>query len=158
MSDHSAGPGVLSLVLNRGQDVQGSSAWDRVTEAFDPFGTGLGSELLVDALERIVDAAQVGGGRLIVVDAIDDEARAFYRLARLRPCDRDDAVVEPAMASTSCSRFTRRTSTAKKRRPAADQPLAWPNWGLLIHPVGAHPVAFWCRVHWNGPWEGVWTR
>ena len=42
-------------------------------------GQGLGSELLVDALERIVDAAQVGGGRLIVVDAIDDEAHAFYR-------------------------------------------------------------------------------
>ncbi|MGL5824701.1 MAG: GNAT family N-acetyltransferase [Nocardioides sp.] len=40
---------------------------------------GLGSELLVDALERIVDAAGVGGGRLIVVDAIDDEAHAFYR-------------------------------------------------------------------------------
>jgi hypothetical protein len=39
----------------------------------------LGTEPLVDALERIVDAAHVGGGRLIVVDAIDDEARAFYR-------------------------------------------------------------------------------
>jgi nucleotide-binding universal stress UspA family protein len=39
----------------------------------------LGSELLVDALERIVDAAHVGGGRLIVVDAIDDEAHAYYR-------------------------------------------------------------------------------
>jgi GNAT superfamily N-acetyltransferase len=42
-------------------------------------GQGLGSELLVDALERIVDAANVGGGRLIVVDAIDDDAHAFYR-------------------------------------------------------------------------------
>ncbi len=29
-------------------------------------GQGLGGELLVDAVERIVDAAQVGGGRLIV--------------------------------------------------------------------------------------------
>lgn len=42
-------------------------------------GQGLGSELLVDALERIVEAARTGGGRLIVVDAIDDEAHAFYR-------------------------------------------------------------------------------
>jgi GNAT superfamily N-acetyltransferase len=41
-------------------------------------GQGLGSELLIDAMERIVDAAQIGGGRLIVVDAIDDEAHAFY--------------------------------------------------------------------------------
>jgi hypothetical protein len=39
----------------------------------------LGSELLVDVLERIVAAARAGGGRLIVVDAIDDEAHAFYR-------------------------------------------------------------------------------
>lgn len=42
-------------------------------------GQGLGSELLVDALERIVEAARSGGGRLIVVDAIDDDAHAFYR-------------------------------------------------------------------------------
>jgi GNAT superfamily N-acetyltransferase len=42
-------------------------------------GQGLGSELLADALERIVEAARTGGGRLIVVDAIDDAAHAFYR-------------------------------------------------------------------------------
>jgi hypothetical protein len=33
----------------------------------------------VDALERIVEAARTGGGRLIVLDAIDDAAHAFYR-------------------------------------------------------------------------------
>jgi GNAT superfamily N-acetyltransferase len=42
-------------------------------------GQGLGSELLLDALTRIVEAARVGGGRLIVVDALDDQAHAFYR-------------------------------------------------------------------------------
>ena len=42
-------------------------------------GQGLGGELLLDALARIIDAAAVGGGRLIVVDAIDDQAAAFYR-------------------------------------------------------------------------------
>ncbi|MDQ1289638.1 MAG: hypothetical protein QG622_3204 [Actinomycetota bacterium] len=42
-------------------------------------GQGLGSELLVNALERIVEAARSSGGRLIVVDAIDDDAHAFYR-------------------------------------------------------------------------------
>lgn len=41
-------------------------------------GSGLGSELLVAALETIVDAARRAGGRLIVVDAISDEARRFY--------------------------------------------------------------------------------
>ncbi len=42
-------------------------------------GAGLGSELLVRALEKIVDAARGVGGRLVVVDAIDDGAAAFYR-------------------------------------------------------------------------------
>lgn len=42
-------------------------------------GQGMGGQLLLDALARIVDAAKVGGGRLIVVDAIDDQAAAFYR-------------------------------------------------------------------------------
>ncbi|HEY6793502.1 MAG TPA: hypothetical protein VI248_02340 [Kineosporiaceae bacterium] len=42
-------------------------------------GQGLGTELLLDALGRIVDAAGTGGGRLIVVDALDEPAKAFYR-------------------------------------------------------------------------------
>ena len=41
-------------------------------------GQGLGSELLVDALARIVDAADIVGGRLIAVDAIDADAHRFY--------------------------------------------------------------------------------
>lgn len=41
-------------------------------------GRGLGGELLYDALERIVEAAGVASGRLVVVDAIDDEAAKFY--------------------------------------------------------------------------------
>jgi hypothetical protein len=39
----------------------------------------LGAELLIDALGRIVEVARSGGGRLIVVDAIDEPAKAFYR-------------------------------------------------------------------------------
>lgn len=42
-------------------------------------GQGLGSELLLDALRVIVAAAETAAGRLIVVDAIDDVAQAFYR-------------------------------------------------------------------------------
>lgn len=41
-------------------------------------GQGLGERLLVHALERIVRAADEGGGRLMVVDAIDDVAAGFY--------------------------------------------------------------------------------
>lgn len=42
-------------------------------------GRGLGGELLYDAVSRAVGAAEVGGGRLIVVDAIDEDAQAFYQ-------------------------------------------------------------------------------
>lgn len=40
---------------------------------------GHGGDLLNDALDRMVDAATSVGARLIVVDAINDEAAAFYR-------------------------------------------------------------------------------
>jgi GNAT superfamily N-acetyltransferase len=42
-------------------------------------GQALGVELLLDALEVITDAARIGGGRLIVVDAVDEQAATFYR-------------------------------------------------------------------------------
>lgn len=41
-------------------------------------GQGLGAELLFDAIDKIVRATAVGGGRLIVVDALDDDAAKFY--------------------------------------------------------------------------------
>ena len=41
-------------------------------------GRGLGSVLLADALETILDASASAGGRLVVVDAIDDDAARFY--------------------------------------------------------------------------------
>ncbi len=41
-------------------------------------GTGLGAELLVIALSLIVEAARRGGGKVVVVDAIDADAAKFY--------------------------------------------------------------------------------
>ncbi len=41
-------------------------------------GQGLGASLLLDALTRATDAIEIAGGRLIVVDAIDESARNFY--------------------------------------------------------------------------------
>lgn len=41
-------------------------------------GHGAGSQLLLDAMERIVEAADLVGGRLIAVDAIDEHAHSFY--------------------------------------------------------------------------------
>lgn len=48
-------------------------------------GQGLGGELLHDALSRIVSAAIIASGRLVVVDAIDDRAAAFYQHYNFRP-------------------------------------------------------------------------
>jgi GNAT superfamily N-acetyltransferase len=42
-------------------------------------GRGLGSELLVQALKTMLTAARSAGGKLAVVDAIDDDAARFYR-------------------------------------------------------------------------------
>ncbi len=39
---------------------------------------GYGEQLLLDALGKAVAASEIGGGRIIVVDAIDDEAQSFY--------------------------------------------------------------------------------
>lgn len=39
---------------------------------------GAGTALLVDALVTALSAIRVAGGRLIVVDAVDDHAEAFY--------------------------------------------------------------------------------
>ena len=48
-------------------------------------GQGLGAELLVHALATIVAAARSAGGRLIVVDAIDESAASFYRAHDFQP-------------------------------------------------------------------------
>lgn len=48
-------------------------------------GQGLGSELLVHALEIIVESARAAGGKLVVVDAIDGAARAFYERHDFQP-------------------------------------------------------------------------
>ena len=42
-------------------------------------GKGLGSKLLIDALQRIVTASQEIAIKVILVDAMDKEARDFYK-------------------------------------------------------------------------------
>jgi GNAT superfamily N-acetyltransferase len=48
-------------------------------------GQGMGAQLLLDALERTVDASTSVAARLVVVDAVDDEAARFYRHFGFRP-------------------------------------------------------------------------
>lgn len=56
-------------------------------------GASNGSILLVDALRTIVSAADAVGGRLIVVDALDDKAHAFYERADFRALSRSNRLV-----------------------------------------------------------------
>jgi predicted N-acetyltransferase YhbS len=42
-------------------------------------GAGLGARLLSEAFRKAVDAGEIAGARLVLVDAIDDSATAFYR-------------------------------------------------------------------------------
>lgn len=48
-------------------------------------GAGHGGQLLLDALETVAAAANLASGRLVVVDAIDEGAHAFYRRQGLQP-------------------------------------------------------------------------
>lgn len=48
-------------------------------------GQGNGKDLAFDAIDRIVGVAELGGGRLIVVDAIDETAFAFYEKMNFIP-------------------------------------------------------------------------
>lgn len=52
-------------------------------------GTGYGGELLVDALETICSASDLAGGRVIVVDPIDTNARDFYLHFNFLPIERN---------------------------------------------------------------------
>lgn len=52
-------------------------------------GQGLGDELLVHALTKIVTAARAAGGKLVVVDAIDEHAASFYRAHDFQPTGGD---------------------------------------------------------------------
>ena len=48
-------------------------------------GRGVGAALLIDALRRAHAAAQVIGARAVLVDALDDDARAFYEKYEFEP-------------------------------------------------------------------------
>lgn len=52
-------------------------------------GKGHGKDLVFDAIGRIVGVAQLAGGRLIVVDAIDDASYAFYQNLDFIPVDKN---------------------------------------------------------------------
>ncbi len=64
-------------------------------------GQGLGTQLLLDALERIVQAAADAGGRLIAVDAIDEEAHRFYHHHGFQPIEASNRLVMKVASARS---------------------------------------------------------
>lgn len=51
----------------------------RLTVNGDDEGAGLGALLLTEALRKAIPAGEHAGARLVIVDAIDGQAAAFYR-------------------------------------------------------------------------------
>lgn len=49
-------------------------------------GTGLGKDLLSDALRRIISASEIIGVRAILVHALDEDAARFWRAAEFEEC------------------------------------------------------------------------
>lgn len=52
-----------------------------------------GPDLLLDALHTILDAADAAGGRLIVVDTMNERAHRFYREADFEPIPQSNRLV-----------------------------------------------------------------
>ena len=55
-------------------------------------GRGIGSGLLKHALERCIEAAKLVGGRALIVNAVDEEAAAFWQRRGFLP-SRDDPMI-----------------------------------------------------------------
>ena len=67
-------------------------------------GKKFGVQLLLDALEVIVAAASTSGGRLVVVDALNDNADGFYRTNGFAPTNTDGRLV--MKVSTAAALFS----------------------------------------------------
>lgn len=72
-------PDALSRGQSSGYSTVPGYLLARLAVHADLRGFGYGAQVLVDALSRATSAAATGGGRLVVVDALDDAAVSFYR-------------------------------------------------------------------------------
>ncbi|HXB66091.1 MAG TPA: GNAT family N-acetyltransferase [Solirubrobacteraceae bacterium] len=71
-------------------------------------GQGIGAELLTQALVMIIEAARAAGGRLVVVDAVDEKAASFYRAHDFQPSPADTRRL--IMKLSTAEQSTRRVS------------------------------------------------
>lgn len=66
-------------------------------------GQGVGTGLLKHALQRCVAAAGLVGGRALMVNAVDDEAAAFWRRRGFIPSKDDPLVLFRSLADIAAS-------------------------------------------------------
>lgn len=66
-------------------------------------GGGVGTGLIKHALERSVTAARLVGGRALMVNAIDDDAAAFWRRRGFMPSKDDPLVLFRSIADIAAS-------------------------------------------------------
>lgn len=71
-------------------------------------GRGIGNGLLKHALERCAHAASLVGGRALMVNAVDDEAAAFWRRRGFLPSRDDPLVLFRSIADIAVSLATLR--------------------------------------------------
>jgi uncharacterized protein (DUF1778 family) len=80
-------------------------------------GQGLGRQLLVDALSRAVSAVEIVSGRYIVVDAIDENAVAFYHRYGFTPLPAPSASRLIMKSSDASASLTARPPTGEAQAP-----------------------------------------
>lgn len=66
-------------------------------------GKGVGTGLLKHALQRCVAAADLVGGRALIVNAVDEEAAAFWRRRGFLPSKDDPLVLFRSLAEIAAS-------------------------------------------------------
>ena len=66
-------------------------------------GKGIGSGLLKHALQRCVAAARLIGGRELIVNAVDDEAAAFWTRRGFTPANDDPLTLFRSIADVAAS-------------------------------------------------------
>lgn len=68
-------------------------------------GRGIGTGLVKHALERCVTAAGLVGGRALMVNAIDEEAAAFWRRRGFIPSSDDSLILFRSIAAIAASLY-----------------------------------------------------
>lgn len=66
-------------------------------------GRGIGSGLLKHALERCIEAAKLVGGRVLIVNPVDEEAAAFWQRRGFLPSKDDPMILFRSIADIAAS-------------------------------------------------------